>query len=262
MAHTTQQQHLLICISQTKIGWYSDYTAVTPDSGNVVGIPMVSWCSPKDDQCSLSQLWGNGKSCPSTHNAQRLEQFQANVSDFTPKIMMGFYEPDCDCPMSSDMSDPVTGAQQWNSLIAPLGKKGTVLGSPSMCKQRDEDWLQPFLDAGAADWDVTNIHVNKNSLEGVQQDIEYYVSTYGKKVWVAELACVDDKDEFTPCSDQGEIDSFLQQAIPWLQANESVVAYAPSNGAGLGDTWPLFTEDGDLSATGKTYLSVLNGLDI
>ena len=24
------------------MGWYSDYTATTPDSGNVVGIPMVS----------------------------------------------------------------------------------------------------------------------------------------------------------------------------------------------------------------------------
>ena len=23
------------------MGWYSDYTATTPDSGNVVGIPMV-----------------------------------------------------------------------------------------------------------------------------------------------------------------------------------------------------------------------------
>ena len=209
------------------------------------------------------QLWGDGQTCLSdTNNAERLQQFKANVSDYTPSIMMGFYEPDCDCPMSSSISDPTTGAQQWNDLIAPLADKGTVLGSPSMCKQKAEDWLQPFLDAGAADWDVTNIHVNKNSLDGVKEDIEYYVSTYGKKVWVSELACVDDQGGFDPCSDQGEIDDFLNQVIPYLESNEDVVAYGPSNGAGLGDTWPLFTSGGDLTTTGKTYLSVLQNLGI
>ena len=178
--------------------------------------------------------------------------------------MMGFYEPDCDCPMSSSISDPTTGAQQWNQLIAPLAEQGTVLGSPSMCKQRAEDWLTPFLEAGATEWDVTNIHVNKNSLEGVKEDIEYYASTYGKKLWISELACVDDQNGFTPCSDQGEIDNFLQEVVPWLEANETVVAYGPSNGEGLGDVWPLFKHDsdGELSATGQTYLSVLQKLQV
>ena len=29
-------------------------------------------------------------------------------------------------------------------------------------------------------WDVTSIHINKPDLAGAKEDVEYYVSTYGK----------------------------------------------------------------------------------
>jgi hypothetical protein len=176
--------------------------------------------------------------------------------------MFGFYEPDCDCPMSSDISDPTIGAKKWNDFLAPLAKKGTKLGSPSMCKQTAENWLTPFKEAGLdADWDVTNIHINVNTLAGVQKDVEYYVSKYGKKVWVSEFACVSAGNGFfNPCTDQNEINNFINEVVPWLQANESVAAYAASNGEGLGTTWPLFHSDGSLSETGMTYLSAVKSV--
>ena len=174
--------------------------------------------------------------------------------------MFGFYEPDCDCPMSSNIQDPRTGAAQWNELIAPLAASGAKLGSPSMCKQTDEDWLAPFKEAGIdADWDITSIHINRNTLEGVMDDVSYYVSTYGKPIWVSEFACVSPTPTWEPCTDQGEIDNFIYSAVKYLQANESVIAYGPSNGEGLGDVWPLFA-NGELSATGQTYLNALKGL--
>ena len=173
--------------------------------------------------------------------------------------MFGFYEPDCDCPMSSSISDPATGASQWNELIAPLAAKGTKLGSPSMCKQTAEDWLTPFQQKAEADWDVTSIHINVNTLEKAMNDVNYYVSTYGKPVWVSEFACVSPEPTWEPCTDQGEIDNFIYSVVKYFQANESVVAYGPSNGEGLGDVWPLFN-DGKLSKTGETYLNALKGL--
>ena len=37
-------------------------------------------------------------------------------------------------------------------------------------------------------WDITAIHVNKNSQTGVQEDIDYYWNTYGKPIWVTEVS--------------------------------------------------------------------------
>ena len=173
--------------------------------------------------------------------------------------MFGFYEPDCDCPMSSDMSDATVGASAWAEYLTPLKTNhGTKLGSPSMCKQKDEDWLTPFKAAGA-DWDVTSIHINTYSLLRVMEDVEYYVYKYGKPIWVSEFAMVDDSDEFVASDNQTAIDNFLEEVIPYLQWHPSVVAYGASNGEGLGTTWPLIS-NGALSATGTKYLDVLKNL--
>lgn len=71
-------------------------------------------------------------------------------------------------------------ATSWNNLLAPLAKKGTVLGSPSMCKQKDEDFLTPFQAQITRSWNITSIHVNKPDLAGVKADVEYYRNKYGK----------------------------------------------------------------------------------
>ncbi|KAF2719832.1 glycoside hydrolase family 128 protein [Polychaeton citri CBS 116435] len=226
------------------ISWYSDYTPNTPDSNGVKGIGM---------------LWGaDGSTCGVT--PERLSIFnRLATDDVVPEIMFGFYEPDCSCDMSSDMSTSA-GTAQWNSLLAPMAKKGTVLGSPSMCHQRDEIWLQPFIDGGLdADWDVTSVHINKPNITGVKEDIEYYLSTYKKPIWVSEFACVDDKNGFVACTDQDQINTFISDAVNFFQGNDSVVAFGPSNGAHLGTVWPL-TKDGELTASGKAYRDAIKDL--
>jgi hypothetical protein len=81
---------------------------------------------------------------------------------------------------------------------------------------------------------------------------------YGKPIWVTEFACVDgkwlcfflikafhllahpvDTQGFTPCSDQQEINNFINEIVPYLQGNPNISAYAYSNGLGLGELWPL-----------------------
>ena len=168
------------------------------------------------------------------------------------------------------------GIDSWNSLIVPLAAQGTILGSPSACKQKDETWLQEFSGKSsasdatygsnegktlAASWNVTSIHVNKNSLQGVEEDVDYYVRTYNKPVWVSEFACVDDENGFTPCSDQGQINQFMSDVVNYFHCNKTVVAYGPSNGEGLGSTWPLIADNGSLSQTGTAYLSALQNLN-
>jgi hypothetical protein len=38
-------------------------------------------------------------------------------------------------------------------------------------EQADETWLTPFKNAITTEWDITNIHVNKNNMDGVKKDI-------------------------------------------------------------------------------------------
>ena len=87
-------------------------------------------------------LWGaSGSPCSDT--TARLATFnQMVVNKTVPEIMFGFYEPDCECTMSAEMS-VADAAADWNALLKPMGDSGTVLGSPSMCKQKDEDFLTP-----------------------------------------------------------------------------------------------------------------------
>jgi hypothetical protein len=129
-----------------------------------------------------------------------------------------------------------------------------------MCKQKDEDFLTPFKSQISTTWDVTSIHVNKNSIEGVKEDVEYYVQKYGKPVFVSEFACVDDKNGFTACTDQGQINTFINQTVAYFEGNKDVIAYGASNGEGLGTVWPLTTSSGALSATGQAYLNAITSV--
>ncbi|KAF1824414.1 glycoside hydrolase family 128 protein, partial [Dissoconium aciculare CBS 342.82] len=223
------------------ISWYSDYTANPPAALGVEGVGM---------------LWGAPGSACVESSAKRLGGFtDMRVTRPAPKYMFGFYEPDCDCPSSSSMS-VAAAAANWDALLAPLAAQGTVLGSPSMCKQRDEDFLTPFDAAVARSWDVTSIHVNAPSVEQARAVVDYYVRTYRKPVWVSEFACVRPRPTWQPCTDQGEIDAFIRGMVTYLEGNPDVVAYGPSNGEGLGTVWPL-TKGGALTASGKTYLSAI-----
>ena len=230
------------------ISWYSDYTANTSSSQGVAGIGM---------------LWGaKGSACKDVYSP-RLEAFTdlVDTNKTVPEIMFGFYEPDCDCSMSSDMSVS-SAASAWDKLVVPLAAKGTVLGSPSMCKQYNEDFLTSFNSSIKQSWDVTSIHINKPNVSEAMKDVEYYVQKYQKPIWVSEFACVHDEDGFEPCTDQGDIDHFINDMVVYLENSTDVVAYGASNGAGLGKTWPLFDSpgSGELTKSGQTYLNALKKL--
>lgn len=205
--------------------------------------PKPNYAS-SDTATYVPMLWGDGHT--GDQDATRLAEFKA--LDYHPAYIMGFYEPDCDPPMSSAM-DSSSAASLWNELIVPHRTAGgSLLISPGMCKQKDETWLTPFRTAIGEDnmWDITSIHINKNSIEGAKADIDYYWNTYGKPIWVTEFACVDDANGFTPCTDQGEIDSYITQIVSLMDGDDRIKAYAYSNGQGLGTAWPMVV-DGSLT---------------
>ena len=154
-------------------------------------------------------------SCADT--SARLSAYRSMLAaDEVPEIMFGFYQPDCYCPDSAQMTVQ-DAAEGWEALITPLAEGGTVLGSPSMCKQKDEDFLIPFNGSIVTTWDVTSVHINKPNLKGVKQVVEHYWSTYKKPVWVSEFACVADSPSWKPCTDQNQIDAFIWDVVTYLE---------------------------------------------
>ncbi|KAJ6513161.1 glycosyl hydrolase catalytic core-domain-containing protein [Mycena sanguinolenta] len=219
------------------IGWYYDWTPDPASHGSIMAVPM---------------LWGGGTA--DSTDASRLAAF----SDITqaPQYMIGFEEPDCPSGGGSAGMSVSEGVSVWESKIAPFQSKGTKLVSPSMCKQADETWLKQFQGQISTQWDITNVHINKNSMAGVQADLDHYAS-YGKPMWITEFACVDDSNGFTPCTDQGEINSYINDIVALFEGDSRVAAYAYSNGEGLGDVWPMTDSNGNLTPSGNTYIAAL-----
>jgi hypothetical protein len=96
---------------------FTKYRSPNPSkAGTPVGVPM---------------LWGGGTA--DAQDAARLRQFQ-QISQ-APPFVLGFEEPDCASGDGSAGMSVEDGVSKWESLIAPLSKKGTRLGSPSMCSR-------------------------------------------------------------------------------------------------------------------------------
>lgn len=104
----------------------------------------------------------------------------------TPPLLPVYAE--CYILHSGGQADP-PAASLWNELMAPKGNAGAMLLSPSMCKQMAEDgWLGQFQTKISRDWDITNVHINKNNMEGVKATIDYYYNKYKKPLWVTEVS--------------------------------------------------------------------------
>ncbi|WWC92615.1 uncharacterized protein L201_007574 [Kwoniella dendrophila CBS 6074] len=225
---------------EAHIGWWYDWSAnPSGHSGSPIAVPM---------------LWGAGN--VDGTDSTRLNVFKAITT--APQYILGFEEPDCSTWGSANV-DVGTAAALWNSLIGPWKAKGSTLLSPSMCHQAADaytGYLSAFEKQISVPWDITNIHVNKNNMDGVKADIDYYYNTFGKPIWVTEFACVDDSTNFVPCTDQSEINNYINEIVALFEADDRVHAYAYSNGDGLGEVWPMY-RNGAVTESGQTYINAI-----
>ncbi|KAI1856924.1 uncharacterized protein JN550_013594 [Neoarthrinium moseri] len=226
---------------QEHLGWWYDWTPSPETIGNLEGVAM---------------LWGSG------NNGQQDEKRFAEFQQLTtvPQYLLGFNEPDCTASDTSANMDVDEGVSLWNELIAPKGEQGSLLGSPAMCMQKAESWLKKFKAGSLArDWDYTAIHVYKPDMAGVQADVDYYWTTYGKPILVTEFGCVYDQDDFTPCSDQSEISQWISDVVDLFEKNENIIGYAYTDGGGLGTVWlPVKSDGSALSVSGQAYLDAIS----
>lgn len=92
--------------------------------GRPIGVPM---------------LWGGGTA--DSTDARRFSQFK-NLKT-VPTYVLGYEEPDCASGSGSAGMSVSAGVSDWESLVAPLGEKGALLGSPSMCSKSCHGMVLP-----------------------------------------------------------------------------------------------------------------------
>jgi hypothetical protein len=85
-------------------------------------------------------LWGGGSA--DAQDAQRLSAFtKLSKSDTTPPFVLGFEEPDCESGAGSAGMNVAEAVDKWESLMAPMKRRGASLGSPSMCSKFRVHWI-------------------------------------------------------------------------------------------------------------------------
>jgi hypothetical protein len=79
-------------------------------------------------------LWGSGK--VDSTDAKRLADFQRlSSSPQHPQFVLGYEEPDCTSGGGSSGVSVEQGVREWEALMGPLKRRGTKIGSPSMCSE-------------------------------------------------------------------------------------------------------------------------------
>ncbi|KAJ9119926.1 hypothetical protein QFC24_005409 [Naganishia onofrii] len=223
------------------IGWWYDWSA--DPSGHIAS-----------GVTGMNMLWGAGSAGGTDQS--RLAAFKSLSA--TPAYIIGYEEPDCPAGSGSAGFDVQTGISLWNELVGPWAAKGSILIGPSMCKQAAESgWLKPFMEGVQVKPTVTNVHINKNTREGIMADLDHYAS-YGLPMIVTEFACVNDVDGFVPSEDQAEINNFITMIVDILENDPRVIGYAFSSGDGLGGTWKLVSSGSSLSESGQAYLNAVS----
>ncbi|OAA73298.1 hypothetical protein ISF_00199 [Cordyceps fumosorosea ARSEF 2679] len=179
------------------IGWWYDWTPKPSGHDEVMGVSML-----------------RGRRHQRKTDADRLRAFQ--ILHETPLYLLGLNEPDCPGKDSADLR------------VAQGGRAGSLLGSPSMCKQKDEGWLAKFRTQSLdADWDLTAIHSYKDSI--------------GR-----------------PARSSGRSTTSSTTSVDLFEKNEHVMAYAYTGGGGLAPNWLPTNGDGSqLSESGGTYLNAI-----
>lgn len=136
--------------------------------------------------------------------------------------VLAFNEPEQPASAGGCGMSPQQVIDGWNTHMKPLVGKAK-LGSPAVTSQQGSDTaglplLKTFLDAFGADVDFICIHWYGTDLTQFQQHIsDAKQVANGKPIWLTEFAH----------NDPAQAQSFLAQALPWLDdASNGVERYA------------------------------------
>jgi len=221
---------------------------------NLEGVnKMYTWSESCPDNASndgftcLPQLWG-------WRNADAFEKVAETAN---PPVFLTYNEPQ---EAGQSNMDVGSGVSLWKQALKPLRDKGHKLCSPATSSNPDGlTWVQDFLkECPECEFDYTCVHWYDTTLEKFQDYVNLWYKTFGKPVMVTEFALQNfNGGNWQPSL--SDVQSFYEQAIPWLNDNPNVLAYfpfgfmAPPTGINPNDN--LLNEDGSLTELGSLILN-------
>ena len=173
------------------------------------------------------------------------------IPSVTPKqTILGFNEPDN--TSQSNMS-VATAIANWSTLV----NNSTLVGSPATAGNplTSGSWLTQFMNWNPKPKvDFVCVHWYKGvSVTKFKSDMTAIINLYGKPIWITEFApqTVSSAQAQPNKYTQDQVNTFLNQVIPWMEQNPMIQKYAyhnPKYG-----TCAIFTSTGSLTPTGITY---------
>lgn len=162
-------------------------------------------------------------------------------------FILGFNEPDH--PKQSNISVK-EALKNWNDVSS----KGKIVVSPAMAGNAvTGDWLPEFMKAKVK-VDAIAVHWYKGAdAKKLIKDLEEIHAKYKRPIWLTEYApqthagSEEAPDKFT----QAQVNDFIRESSEFLEKTPWIARYAWHD-SNVG-TSALFTEKGDLTATGKAY---------
>ena len=173
------------------------------------------------------------------------------LPNVTPKpTILGFNEPDNSS--QSNMS-VATAIANWPTLV----NNSTLVGSPATAGNplTTGSWLTQFMNwTPKPKVDFVCVHWYKGvDYVKFKSDMTAIINLYGKPIWVTEFApqTVSSAQSQPNKYTQTQVNTFLNQVIPWMEQNPMVQKYAYHNSKY--GTCAIFTTAGQLTPTGVTY---------
>ncbi|KAG6001070.1 hypothetical protein E4U21_004713 [Claviceps maximensis] len=159
---------------------------------------------------------------------------------------------------------PKEALRLWEVQMAPLGRLGSMLASPSVLATDRDWWLAKFRRPPLSwDWQITAIHIYEPDLEGVKRRIFHYSYWYHKMIWVTEFGCRHDTSRslqfhVSPCDDQEYVNRFIADVVEYFEADERVAAYAyPDRNEYCELCVPIDQNATALTPSGEAYLRAI-----
>lgn len=165
----------------------------------------------------------------------------------TVPFLLGFNEPDHPKQANLSVEDALA---KWPALSAKAG----FIVSPALAGNPvTKDWLNGFLKAGAK-VDAIAVHWYKGAdAARFIKDLELIHAHFKKPLWVTEFAPQTAADSAAAPGkySQAQVDAFIVASTRFMEKTPWVQRYAWHD-SGVG-TSALFTEQGELTPTGKAY---------
>lgn len=190
-----------------------------------------------DSQYSyIPTLWSTDPS----HSNGFAEQIETLLSSGS-KAIFSFNEPDIASQANMSPSEAASAHQQWLNKYSGRALIGAPSVSNSQSANQGADWLKQFVDAcgGNCKFDFCNMHWYSpaSAIDTFFSQIDAVSSACGgKPVMITE---------FQPSGTVEEIQSFLEEALPKLDSNPTVMGYS------------YFMVANDGSADGKNLMGSL-----